>query len=197
MLGSFIGAIILMIVVFFFYAAKDSKNSSNITEAEKAFVFENDSICPVLKLKQRVPIVNTVLKVEANHEVGLSYTPDKVVYTGANVGGVSVGGFHVEKGGYNASLGSKTGKYRITYKYAKKLDTQYLSSRIAYLELQDDLFGIAKENARLSRRIVSEEKKAHLWNTFYNLKGKNNLLDLDDLTKSDAEYIVSWMAGMA
>lgn len=192
--------IVLFIVVGMFMNKDSANSTTNIVDknnAERAFEYDSGygGLGAILKVKHRNPIAKTVLKVEANHNVGVTHVPDKVVYTGATVGGVHTGGFHVEKGGDFATLGDKTGTYRITYKFAQTWGDKFVSGNVHYLELPNGLYNVASKNIRMKRYIVTDEHKTHLWNTFNNLKGINNLLSLIDMSKADAEYVVSWLAG--
>ena len=43
-------------------------------------------------LVKRDPYIRKIISVTAEREVGATYTPDKIIYTGATVGGVTTGG---------------------------------------------------------------------------------------------------------
>ena len=55
-----------------------------------------------------------VIKVKQIINYGLQYHPSEIVYTGATVGGVHVGGFH-DEGNYYSVNGNSTNKYRLEY----------------------------------------------------------------------------------
>lgn len=151
------------------------------------------SDCNLLILKRRTSDIRSAIKVEASRNINLTSVPDKLVYTGATVGGVSMGGFHVQKGGNYASLGAKTGTYYLSYKYTKAHD----SGLVSFVELTDSDFTLAKNNNALKKYIASPETKEK-FSSFYRSNQFNkctHLLCLIDLPKWDAEYIVKWMSG--
>lgn len=151
------------------------------------------SDCNLLILKRRTSDIRSAIKVEASRNINLTSVPDKLVYTGATVGGVSMGGFHVQKGGNYASLGAKTGTYYLSYKYTKAYD----SGLVSFVELTDSDFTLAKNNNALKKYIASPETKEK-FSSFYRSDQFNkctHLLCLIDLPKWDAEYIVKWMSG--
>lgn len=155
------------------------------------------SDCDLLILKRRTSDIRSAIKVEASRHVNLTSVPDKLVYTGATVGGVSMGGFHVQKGGNYASLGAKTGTYYLSYKYAEAYNGKYLSGIVSFVELTDSDFTLAKNNNALKKYIASPETKEK-FSSFYRSNQFNkctHLLCLIDLPKWDAEYIVKWMSG--
>lgn len=189
-------------IFYLFYTIQGEKSKEATAAAntgKKSFTYDNKS--HLLVLKNRAPILQSSLTVEARHEVNLTSVPDKLVYTGATVGGITTGGFHVQKGGNYLSLGRKTGEYYITYKYAESYEDggirKYRSDIVSFVELTDSDFTLAKNNNALKKYIASPETKEK-FSSFYRSDQFNkctHLLCLIDLPKWDAEYIVKWMSG--
>lgn len=182
---------IIMMVIAGILAHKDigEKNS-----ARGAFYYEYSNRLHVYK---KSAIATKALKVEANHEVYYKDVPDKLIYTGATVGGVTTGGFHVQQGGISVQLGSKTGEYRISYKYARE-DVNFKShaETIYFIELTDELMADARKDSVMKSLILSEEEVGR-YKDFYHLKGSRsrNVINLLKLSKSQAYHVVSWLAG--
>lgn len=196
-------ALAIGIGLFYLFYTIQSEKSKEATAAanagKKSFTYNNKS--NLLVLKNRTPILQSSLTVEAHHEVNLTSVPDKLVYTGATVGGITTGGFHVQKGGNYLSLGRKTGEYYITYKYAESYEDggiqKYHSGIVSFVELTDSDFTLAKNNNVLKKYIASPETK-ETFSRFYNCNQLANcahLLYLSQLSRVNAEYIVKWMAG--
>ena len=196
-------ALALGIGIFYLFYTIQGEKSKEATAAantgKKSFTYNNKS--HLLVLKNRAPILQSSLTVEAHHEVNITSVPDKLVYTGATVGGITTGGFHVQKGGNYLSLGRKTGEYYITYKYAESYEDggirKYRSDSISFIELSESDFALAEKDRILKQYIASPETK-ETFSRFYNcnqLASCAHLLYLSHLSRVNAEYIVKWMAG--
>lgn len=107
--------VIGIIVIYFLCQNSESKAvSQEVVQIRASLSYDRTG--KLLILKSRTPNIRNVIKAEASHDINLTSVPDKLVYTGATVGGVSTGGFHVQKGGNYVSLGAKTGRYYLSYK---------------------------------------------------------------------------------
>lgn len=195
MLFSVIAFIVICVIVVLYQESKSKAVSQEIIQIKNSFSYDRNS--HLLILKSRSPNVQNVIKAEASHDINFTSIPDKLVYTGATVGGVSTGGFHVQKGGNYVSLGAKTGRYYLSYKYAEAFNGKHLSDIVSCVELTDSDFTLAKNNNVLKQYIASPETKKRL-SDFHSsslLANCKHLLFLNNLSKSDAEYIVKWMSG--
>lgn len=74
-----------------------------------------DSSSKILSITKRAPELSELIYVREYIFTDLSYNDPTLVYTGATVGGVTTGGFHVEGGDYDQKL-SRSGKYQLVYK---------------------------------------------------------------------------------
>lgn len=202
-MSTFTSIAIVFGIVILFFVIKIKRSNAAISKAfENNNTLAYDDTCHLLTLQRRSSTVQSALTVEASHNVNLTSVPDKLVYTGATVGGVSTGGFHVQKGGNYASLGGKTGAYYISYKFAEESHDdygihQYIPALVSFVELTDYDFDLAKDNSILKKYIVSPETKKK-FSSFYRSDQFNkctHLLFLNKLPKSDAEYIIKWMSG--
>ena len=193
--------VISIIVIVLIVSSENSGNSGNSTVPQEVLQI-NTSLsyfrdCHLLILKRRTSNIGNVIKAEASRNINLTSVPDKLVYTGATVGGVSTGGFHVQKGGNYVSLGAKTGRYYLSYKYAEAYNGKYRSDIVSFVESTDPDFALAKNDNVLRRYIASPETKKK-FSSFHRSDQFNkctHLLCLIDLPKLDAEYIVKWMSG--
>ena len=109
-------------------------------------------------------------------------------YTGATVGGVTTGGFHVQKGGVAITSMKKNGKFYLSYELIPP--NQYQNGSLAFIELTDSDFK-EFQKTRLDHLITTEEKKK-----MYNLVGKN-LIDASDLSENAANALKSWLTGQS
>ena len=112
-----VGFIIALIYDWSCNRNKNSKQGSKQKQSEKLFEFEKDwnTLQSTLIVNRRDPLFERWLDVEANKEVFFEDVPDKYIYTGASVGGITTGGVHVQKGGLKANFGSKTGEYYLMF----------------------------------------------------------------------------------
>lgn len=90
------------------------------------------------KLEYGKPVINIVKLLDSKYK----YNEEKLVYTGATVGGVTMGGFHVEGGNYSKQQ-YFTGKYALTCRIIESSVESYI---IKEIYLNSELLGKAKEN---------------------------------------------------
>ncbi|MBQ7624145.1 MAG: hypothetical protein IJS65_02580, partial [Clostridia bacterium] len=129
------------------------------------------------------------ISINACRNASIGYTPDKLIYTGATVGGVSMGGVDVIKGGTSITYGEKTGEYFLSYKHANYAGNFY------YVVLSKDSDFEAAKKCNMKKFIVSDDLLKDL-----NKSGKitdNKVLCVNNLTKADAQYVVNWLSGLA
>ena len=193
----FSAIVVIGIIVIYFLCQNSESKAVSQEVAQIRTSLSYDRTGKLLILKSRTSNNRNVIKAETSHDINLTSVPDKLVYTGATVGGVSTGGFHVQKGGNYVSLGAKTGQYYLSYKYAEAYNGKYLSDIISFVELTASDFALAKNNSVLKRYIATPETQKR-FGEFYSssqLKKCTHLLFINDLSKSDAEYIIKWMSG--
>lgn len=196
-----IGSIVLGAIMLLIMVRKDKATREEVDKCEAAFSYDRyaDNL---LILKKRDPILCNVLKVEELHDINITSVPDKLVYTGATVGGVTTGGFHVQKGGDYLSLGAKTGKYYLSYKYGDSVGSdynkKYICCNVSYVGLTASDYALAKENAVMRRYVVSPEEKEKVDKETHHeeIEGCEHLLHLTTMSKADAEYVRKWLGGV-
>lgn len=152
-----------------------------------------------LIIRERHPSLLDAIQVEASHDINVGYTPDKYIFTSATVGGITTGGVSKIDGGYHASLGAKNGSYYLSYKYAQYNqfnDMRWSSGYVGAVSLNDTDYRIAMNNPTL-KRYISDENSISYYSTGYdaiftNLEARHSL-SLSNMSKSDAEYVKSWL----
>ena len=78
-------------------------------------VAKYDYTSKILEITKKSPELSDIIKIQEYLFSDLSYNDPTLVYTGATVGGVSMGGFHVEGGDYDQKL-SRSGRYQLIYR---------------------------------------------------------------------------------
>ena len=152
----------------------------------------------VLKVTERSEKAAAALEIKEIHDIIATTTPDKLVYTGATVGGITTGGFHVEQGGTSLSLGEGTGSWAISYLFGREFNGEPQSEVVSYIQLTDELFAKAKKDKYL-RKLIVTEKEREKWKRDYldrELADVPNLIHtIGDLDKDTAKRLGDWLAG--
>lgn len=174
-------------------AIMQSKAAKKVTQ-KTGDVFTYSLSAYTLNVLKRDPVFRDALSVDADRDLLVGYTPDKVLYTSATVGGVTTGGFDTIKGGYSFSQGEKKGTYSLEYKYATHTAEGYLPGAIWSIKLSPALFQEAKANDRLKRYLPSKEEKSRTKAVDF---ATDSALVLQGRSKSsgDCEYIIDWLCG--
>lgn len=149
----------------------------------------------LVKMKSEAAV--KALEFSEGHNLIVNNTPDKLVYTGATVGGVTTGGFHVQKGGTSVKQGDATGRWFVHYRFANEFNGQPWSDIVVYMQLTNQLFAEAKNNTILKKLIVTDETRK-FWRTQYDHKEiaeVPNLLSVVSMDKRTAEYLKNWLSG--
>ena len=142
---SFLIAIVIAAAYVFYLYKKQNSDIKDQQITEEAFKYEKHGIGSILIVKKKSSVAASNLLVEAHREVFFKEVPDKIVYTGATVGGITTGGFHIQKGGTVYTEGNKTGKYSLYYRYASMLNNEPYSEVVSFLSLSDELMKEAEE----------------------------------------------------
>ena len=128
--------------------------------------YTDDVQLRIMKIQHRDACLKKAFVVEADRRVNLGYTPDQYIFTSATVGGVSTGGISKIDGGYNVSLGEKTGSYSLKCFYCPKggmYDAANPQNNWAYINcitLSQEDFSAAKRDPKLAQFIVDEKVRA-------------------------------------
>ncbi len=191
---SFLIAAVLVIGIFFYLSKKQENDIKEKQITEEAFKYEKHGIGSILIVRKKSSIAASNLTVLAHREIFTKEIPDRIVYTGATVGGITTGGFHIQKGGIAYSEGDKTGQYSLCYRYADMVNNEPWSEVVSFLQLSDELMKEAKESPILRHLIVTEEQQKQL-DSLYGFSGKRNLISLLDLNEGTARGIKSWLGG--
>lgn len=194
---SFIIAFILLVAVYLIVPKMKKKEKEEINAVTEAFKFESNTHSSFLIVNKKTPAADKSLYVHVNREVFKEEIPDKLVYTGATVGGVTTGGFHVQKGGTVYKSGEKTGTCSLIYKYPHIENDNTCHEDIDYLQLSDALMREAQASPILSKRIVTKEQREQYKNIHLtsSLEGRKNLISLAELGEGTARSIIEWLCG--
>lgn len=182
-------AIIFFIVIVIVVGGQQGKKAEAERVVELRQYLEFDEFNNHIKIKKRSSALKGEFFVNENRNNYLTYTPDKLVYTGATVGGVTMGGTHVEKGGYSVHTGSVNGTYSLVYRHGKEewrnYEKTWSPSMCASIELKDEDFAYMKKNFP---KIRVATKKHNIF--FLN---KTNTLLLLGCPREDLEKIITWL----
>ena len=100
------GLIIAAIVAFFVIMIRWADDSKYV---------EYDANNKTLLLHSRAPKSAERIEIKRYEHAHFQYNPAELVYTGATVGGISMGGFHVNEAYQSIGLMEKTDKYELHY----------------------------------------------------------------------------------
>lgn len=101
-----------------------------------------------LEIERRGRYLKGLLKVGRANILNYKYVDPKLVYTGATVGGVSMGGFHIEEGGYRDQI-LQTDTYQLIYK-------DPITERdypVEWIDLSTDCLNAAKKDPKISKLV--------------------------------------------
>ena len=85
-------------------------------ERENRYAFVSyDVSSKTLTILNRTPKLSRFISIKKVFIMDYEHIDPKLIYTGATVGGVTTGGFHVQKGGYKEHV-SDSGKYQLIHK---------------------------------------------------------------------------------
>ena len=115
MITIFVGALIGFIVSATKISQKDRALSS---------VMSVDKEKRMITLHERSNLLNKVISIKPVYESYLKYNPLEITYTGATVGGVSMGGFHTSGNDYSTKLGGKSGKFQLCARVTKAITSE-------------------------------------------------------------------------
>ena len=153
-----------------------------------------------LTLQGRHPMLKYFLKVKPVVHKNYKYNDPKLVYTGATVGGITTGGFHVQGGDYTEQI-SNSGRYELIF-------NKFLVPE--KIILSEELTAEAKTDHHL-RKLLKGNELALLydvpddpyWISVAMAAPSNNITVRHyamqqaklkkHLTKADCEYIKKWL----
>ena len=135
--------VIIMVIVllaFMFFclimavkSAEQIENRKNACRrAEKYVSYHNQT----LFVTKRDPEIANIFTIQPYRKTQYGYSPEKLIYTGATVGGVTTGGWH-KSGGFYARDRGNTGKVRLYYYYES--DNKFVTSELERIELSPEL----------------------------------------------------------
>lgn len=200
-MAEILAAIITIAIVWFIIHKKDTE----IKEIADGRLIANDypykkmywdmNFHDVVEIKKRSPDVLKILDFHESHELYVNNTPDKLIYTGATVGGVTTGGFHVQKGGISVSTGAGTGKWFVSHEYASTVNNKPWPDTVSYMVLSEQLFSEAQKNPYLKELIVPKEAREKWRGSRNDLADNQYLLNVVSMDKHTADCLKSWLAG--
>lgn len=159
-------------------------------------------------LNHRVSNNSVALYVQADKDYNIKEHPAELVYTGATVGNVTVGGFHVNEAYRTESFGGKTGAYRIYLRRANGNEC------ISTVRLQPDMVDSASKHPVVKQFLkgdklelkhdvaVSIPENIRKVAIDYNMAGRYDLAakllrpynKVRWLTQEDCEAVIAWMS---
>lgn len=200
-MAEILAAIITIAIVWFIIYKKDTE----IKEIADGRLIANDypykkmywdmNFHDVVEIKKRSPDVLKILDFHESHELYVNNSPDKLIYTGATVGGVTTGGFHVQKGGISVSTGAGTGKWFVSHEYASTVNNKPWPDTVSYMVLSEQLFSEAQKNPYLKELIVPKEAREKWRGSRNDLADNQYLLNVVSMDKQTADCLKSWLAG--
>lgn len=200
-MAEILAAIITIAIVWFIIYKKDTE----IKEIADGRLIANDypykkmywdmNFHDVVEIKKRSPDVLKILDFHESHELYVNNSPDKLIYTGATVGGVTTGGFHVQKGGISVSTGAGTGKWFVSHEYASTVNNKPWPDTVSYMVLSEQLFSEAQKNPYLKELIVPKEAREKWRGSRNDLADNQYLLNVVSMDKHTADCLKSWLAG--
>ncbi|MBR5479161.1 MAG: hypothetical protein IKU84_03200 [Clostridia bacterium] len=139
-----------MMILFGFVSAKlSAKGQKTINDMSDCYAYHDGSLT-LLKCDERF---GTICKIERKTLSTLHYVPEKYVYTGATVGGITTGGVHKE-GGYNEATPISEKRYELKIKVYDESSHQMVYLPIDSIHVADkSLLEAAKANPRISDYI--------------------------------------------
>ena len=190
--AAFVIAIIIGIVYVGYLSIKRNNETKDQMVLKDCFVFEQHGLGSILTVNQKSTLGANNISLVPCYEIFTKDVPDRIVYTGATVGGITTGGFHIQKGGTAYSYGEKTGKDLLYYKYADVVNDQPYACAISFLQLTDELLEEAREHPVMKKLIVSDSQLEVLHRLFFNSKLKN-LISLLSIDEETAKEVKSWL----
>ena len=190
-------AILCMVAIFVGYILREEENAKTGTYNRQT---------KTLHLNSRCAASEKLIEIKEYKHTNFKYNPAELVYTGATVGGISMGGFHVNEAHYSASSSEKTGRYELHYKGKGHCPIEAIfchfnignNSCVKKFKTSDNMLKLIHNEA--TPKIDAAQKKLLLQAT------KNNDLTLmagltkdtmaaQKLTKKECENIKAWIGG--
>ena len=156
-----------------------------------------------LSITARDPGFQHRITIESIQHTNYKYNDPKLVYTGATVGGVSMGGFHVEGGDYTKQV-SDSGKFRLMYQGLLPIKKIYLTSQLLAEAEKDPVVSKFLDGGELDLRYWGRVNKAWSDSAIYAasrgdvqlLQYANQQANLDTyLSREDCVYVSQWLCG--
>lgn len=197
MLGvpSEVAAILMMvfiIIAYFVWACKREREGFYNTEKR------------TFHLRARGPALRNHIVIKPYKHPSLKNNPAKLVYTGATVGGVTTGGFHVNEAYTSISGYTKTDKFELHYENKGVIDTIEASfdindsPNIKKFKKGKNKLVLEKRHARKKMdEISAEHLQQALINEDYETASyyTRDSIIASKLTREDCERVLAWLCG--
>ena len=146
--------VITLIVGFIISEAKSKSNENESIIAQNSLenCMQYNEENSTLTVHARNPHFKKVFYIEDYKGTNYGYEEEKYVYTGATVGGVTMGGIH--KTGGNYAEGYKTSKVQLFYHYFNKEKKIYENSIIKRIELLDESLVKQAKNSSIKKYLI-------------------------------------------
>ena len=145
--------IIALFMISIFCFAMAMKSQAQIDERKAACRKAEDYISfdysGTLTIKKRDADIAKIMDIAPYKKVKYGETPEKLVYTGATVGGVTTGGWHKSGGFYGREMGN-SGKVELIYYYESK--NKIIPTKVKKIKLSGDLLKLA-QSARIKEYL--------------------------------------------
>ena len=136
-------AIGVLSVIFIFKDHLKYKERKEVNDLSKDSISYN-SHTDTLTIQKRDCNISKILEIVPYKRVKYGETPEKLVYTGATVGGVTTGGWHKTGGFYGQDVG-KSGKVQLVY--FKESENKMIPSEVKKIVLSESVLKEAKSSS--------------------------------------------------
>lgn len=160
-----------------------------------------------LKIERRGRYLKGLLQVGRAKITNYKQIDPKLVYTGATVGGISVGGFHLEEGGYRNQI-LQTDTFQLIYKDPLTEEKYPLD----IIDLSEDCLNSAKKDPKIKKLVTgnslcltNSRGNESTWSKFTtaavlsqdlakaNYGAQQASLEKYQMTQEDLLYVKSWL----
>ena len=205
--------IVVGIAVTIMYSIAESKINSRPENQPKVSIVSkrdpntNNVVGYTLLVKERAAVNKKALKVTRKSNYAFTYHPERTVYTGATVGGVTTGGFHTEKAHHTYSV-SPSDKYVLNYIWLSEsspsaikeiqLESQVLIEEARKTPVVQSFLECNKLNLQKPMSKETAERIAALVRNADETTKMNVLMQYnaqDGLSKREADAIFNWLCG--
>ena len=112
----FLVAVSALVIVLFLL-----KRSMDKEAVRKQFYSFDEKEKTLTLYKSNTKLLQREIAIVPHYEFTFKFNPAELVYTGATVGGITTGGFHVNQASYSPASSKKSGKYELTPVFSEEM----------------------------------------------------------------------------